>query len=185
GGVNVFLHAKTGRLRYEKERDVLVLTLFNGKGEQGIEPISHQILFEETSVILPLKEILGRPEVFRRLDYMMWPELWEEYRTVGRSPSARAQKIKIQLEVQERLVMSLATLTFLTVAIPLGIWVGRSETSINLALAVGLAMAYYFSVMAFSWLEGKIDWRPDLLIWLPSLFLSLLGWILLRRLAKH
>ncbi len=191
-GVNVFLHASSGYLRYEKDRDALVLTLLNGTGEKwgGIKPdqVPPQVLFKETSIALPLKEILGAPTTIKRFDYMTLSELLVEHGKVYRArlPSPdHARKIVIQLEIQKIMVMSFAVLSLLFIAIPLGIKVGRAETSANLVLAVGLALGYYFIVMALSLLEEKTHWRPDLFIWLPNFAFQGLGLFLLNRLSKH
>jgi lipopolysaccharide export system permease protein len=81
--------------------------------------------------------------------------------------------------------MACSVLAFAAIAIPLGIRVSRLETYANLALALGLAMAYYLSMVLITWLEGFPLLRPDLLVWIPNVILIGLGLLLLQRMNKH
>jgi lipopolysaccharide export LptBFGC system permease protein LptF len=72
-------------------------------------------------------------------------------------------------------ILSLAVL-----AVPLSLRVGRKETFVNAALALGVALAYYTLMSAAEWVTDPAL-RPDLLAWAPSLAILGLGVALLRR----
>jgi lipopolysaccharide export system permease protein len=69
--------------------------------------------------------------------------------------------------------------------VPLAVKSAHAEIFIHLFLALLLAMGFYFSVIAISWLEDFPRWRPDLLLWIPNLLLQALGFVLFRRTARH
>ena len=74
------------------------------------------------------------------------------------------------------------TLAFL--AVPLAVRVGRSETFVNAALALAIALSYYLLSSMASYVKDPAL-RPDLLVWLPNLTVLVLGWFLLRRASRH
>ena len=65
-------------------------------------------------------------------------------------------------------------------AVPLSLRVGRRETFVNAAVALGVALAYYTLASAAEWVTDPAL-RPDLLAWAPSLLVLALGTWLLRR----
>ena len=77
---------------------------------------------------------------------------------------------------------SVFSLAFL--AVPLAVRVGRSETFVNSAIALGVALTYYLLTSMAAYVKDP-DLRPDLLIWLPNVVVVGLAWTLLRRAARH
>ena len=186
-GVNVFLHSEKGFLRYDEKENSIILTLLQGVGEKystsakGIE--TQSIAFENTVVSLPLRSLLGGNHFTKRLGYMTLSELLQERQKL--QDKSKNHRVVIDLEIQKNAIMSFAVLSLVLVAIPLGIKLSRAETSANIVLAVGLALGFYFIVMAISWLETRPQYRPDLLVWLPNISFQILGILLFRRALKH
>ena len=179
-GINLLMHSNKGYLRYDCEKDNIVLTLIGGIAEKYSEKYGEfggtHIVFQNTSISLPLKNLLGSNTFYKKIGYMSLPELLQErYKINKNDPATLQRKISIQLEIQKNAVMAFATLALVLIAIPLGIKVGRSETSANIAVAVALALAYYFVVMAISWLESKPYLRPDILVWIPNILFQTTG----------
>ena len=77
---------------------------------------------------------------------------------------------------------SVFSLAFL--AVPLAVRVGRSETFVNAAIALGIALTYYLLTSMAAYVKDP-DLRPDLLIWLPNIVVVGLAWTLLRRASRH
>ena len=69
-------------------------------------------------------------------------------------------------------------------AVPLAVRVGRSETFVNAAIALTVALSYYVLSSAAGWVKNPV-FRPDLLVWLPNLIVVTLAVALLRRASKH
>lgn len=192
-GVNVFLHSEKGLLRYDDQTNKIVLTLLQGVGEKYTTHedghLDTQVIsFDHTDVALPLDRLLGSSTFHKRLGYMTLSELLHERNRVKyakRNSPHYAYKILTQLEMQKNAVMAFSILSLIFIAIPLGIKLSRAETSANIVLAVGLALGFYFIVMAISWLESKPHWRPDLLVWIPNLTFQCLGFGLFKRALQH
>ena len=77
---------------------------------------------------------------------------------------------------------SVFSLAFL--AVPLAVRVGRSETFVNAAMALGIALSYYLLSSMASYVKDPA-FRPDLLVWAPNVVVVALAWWLLRRAARH
>lgn len=69
-------------------------------------------------------------------------------------------------------------------AVPLAVRVGRSETFVNAAIALAVALSYYVLSSAAAWVKNPAL-RPDLLVWLPNIIVVTLAVALLRRASKH
>ena len=69
-------------------------------------------------------------------------------------------------------------------AVPLAVRVGRSETFVNAAIALTVALSYYVLSSAAAWVKNPV-FRPDLLVWLPNIIVVTLAVALLRRASKH
>lgn len=69
-------------------------------------------------------------------------------------------------------------------AVPLAVRVGRSETFVNAAIALTVALSYYVLSSAAGWVKNPV-FRPDLLVWLPNLIVVTVAVALLRRASKH
>ncbi len=78
--------------------------------------------------------------------------------------------------------VSVFSLAFL--AVPLAVRVGRAETFVNAALALGVALSYYLLSSMAAYVKDPAL-RPDLLVWAPNVVVLALGWSLLRRAARH
>ncbi len=69
-------------------------------------------------------------------------------------------------------------------AVPLAVRVGRSETFVNAAIALAVALSYYVLSSAAAWVKNPV-FRPDLLVWLPNIIVVTVAVALLRRASKH
>ena len=69
-------------------------------------------------------------------------------------------------------------------AVPLAVRVGRSETFVNAAIALAVALSYYILSSAAAWVKNPAL-RPDLLIWLPNAVVLGVALTLLRRASRH
>lgn len=188
-GVNLFLHSQQGVLRYDEKKNAIVLTLLKGSGEKYNGSIDGQaVSFESTDIALPLTTMLGKEHFHKKIGYMTLSELRRERKkaeTIPHPPLRERSKILLQLEIQKNAVMSFAVLSLVLIAIPLGMKLSRAETSANIILAIGLALSFYFIVMAISWLESVPQYRPDFLVWLPHLLFQGLAIYLFRRALRH
>jgi lipopolysaccharide export system permease protein len=94
-------------------------------------------------------------------------------------------RMKVQMHMQKSFAMAFSVFSLAIFGVPLAIQVGRKESYANLAIALIIAMSYYFLIIAVSWLEGARGLRPDLLIWLPNIIFQAVGFYLIQRANRH
>jgi len=80
---------------------------------------------------------------------------------------ARRYLSDMQTEFQKRWVFAFASICFVLVGIPLGIRAQRKESSIGMAISLGVALSYYLVVILMSSLSKNFRAEPEMLIWLP------------------
>lgn len=187
--VERFAQAEDARVEFLRNESALRLTMLNGSTEQrepnpfynappDIEGIGS---FEEFTVRLELDRILQRGSKFTsKPSYLTLHELRERVRSSNPEDS-----LKYRVQIQQNFAMSLSIFALVIVAVPLGIRVGRKETLTNLAVALGLALLYYFLVTVATWFQEKPFLQPEFLIWLPNLLYLGIGVWLMGRSNRH
>lgn len=192
--VSVFVRAERGSFDYDQERDVIVLTVKqviaqkrNSDDPEAMGDVTQPMpMSGATSIILPLDKILGDSAVRRKLSMLTLGELIDLRQQklveeVDGMEGARAERIQVQMQIQQNFAQAFSVFSLAVLAIPLAIKASRKETLINIAIALVLAMGYYLMDEMISWLETSPDLRPDLLIWVPNIVYQTLGFTLLYR----
>jgi lipopolysaccharide export system permease protein len=193
GRVMATAQAESAEVSYEPDRDTLLLSLHRGSAEKrpGDEPENFaeqsipSLFFERMELQLPLGNLLAHYGPSQtRLKYMSLEELLGARRAAIRRGDF-AGRVAIQLQIQRQIVMAFATISMVLLGVPLAMKSAHSEIFIHLFLAILVAMGFYFSVIAISWLEDFPRWRPDILLWIPNLVLQAFGFLLFRRTARY
>jgi lipopolysaccharide export system permease protein len=85
------------------------------------------------------------------------------------------------MEMHFRFAQAVACVAFTMIGIPLGIKTSRRETSIGIALSLGLAFSYYFMSVLANSLKFSPSLYPEAILWLPILVFQIGGiWLLWR-----
>lgn len=87
-------------------------------------------------------------------------------------------------QLMSHLASAFSIFSLALLAVPLAVRVGRSETFVNAAVALVVALSYYILSSAAAWVKNPV-YRPDLLVWLPNLIVIIVAVALLRRASKH
>ncbi len=87
-------------------------------------------------------------------------------------------------QLMAHLAAAFSIFSLALLAVPLAVRVGRSETFVNAAIALAVALSYYVLSSAAAWVKNPV-FRPDLLVWLPNIIVVTLAVALLRRASKH
>lgn len=199
--VKEFLRAASGELRFDRENLELVLRVFDATAEfrdtDNLENFRgggamRTAFFEQTDFALPMDDLFGESKTPRmKMKYMTFAQLMEA-RQQALTQEAEAgvegiseDRMKIQMQLQKNCAMAFSTFSLALFGVPLAIQVGRKETYANLAIALVVAMAYYFLMIVATWFEGNPAVRPDLLIWLPNILFQSLGMYLIHRASRH
>lgn len=126
----------------------------------------------------------------RKLRWLTTSELLEAMETGWQLPeNAKPEEVAIaKLEplkqINAHLASALSVLTLSALAIPLAVRVGRQETFINAAVALGVALSFYVLSAMAAWAKSPSA-HPEILVWLPNLCVAILAAILFRRASRH
>lgn len=80
----------------------------------------------------------------------------------------RRRAMEMRIELNQRLLMSLSVLLFLYFGIPMGIRPHRRESSIGIAMSLGMVFCFYILMTLMEELADQAALRPDLLTWVPG-----------------
>ena len=197
--VKLFLRAKEGEINFDKTNNALVLTLRDGTAEQrddsGSEELADEpmrsLFFGELPIELPMGKIFDeKSQRQARIKEMTFSQLMVKRDLALAKETEAAEgiskdRMKVQMHMQKSFAMAFSVFSLAIFGVPLAIQVGRKESYANLAIALIIAMTYYFLIIAVSWLEGARALRPDLLIWLPNLIFQAVGFYLIQRANRH
>ena len=179
------LRAEKGFVSARPEERKLLLDLYNVRGDlrdpkdpTNVHKIRPGTTAQRYPIELDLSRALRQARASRQLGDLVFPELREEIRGLrdrGIYPAAAL------MEAHQRVAAAVACLAFTLIGIPLGIKASRRETSIGIALSLGLALAFYFVTVLATTLKSRPYLYPEAILWSPNLIFELLGlWLLWR-----
>lgn len=202
-----FTHAEEAQIRFVEaedslDDDKLQITLKNAMTEERsrrdpADVANSQIRFSgigNAPISVSLGSILGDgtlPKERRKLRWFTITELmqlrgegWKKDPQKDPIEEVEADRIQIQMQMQNYLTSAMSVLSLAILGIPLGIRVSRSETFVNIGIALALALTFYLLTTFVSWIEDPAL-RPDILIWIPNILYQVIGFTLLYKAAKN
>ena len=200
GRLTQTVHAREARLApsvNSKGEGILRVELTDARlekrqpGDETFASPSSFIQARTTSLEFAASGVFKDGENFqRKLRWLTTSELldamdkgWQVAPNATRKEKEQGQMLAAtQLMAHLASAFSVFSLAFL--AVPLAVRVGRSETFVNAAIALGVALTYYLLTSMAAYVKDP-DLRPDLLIWLPNVVVVGLAWTLLRRASRH
>ena len=179
------LRAQKGIVSAKPEEHKLVLDLYNVRTDlrdprepTNVHKIRPDTTIQHYPIEMDLSRALRQARATRQLGDLVFSELVDEIRDLrahGIYPAAAL------LEAHQRVAGAVACLAFTLIGIPLGIKTSRRETSIGIALSLGLALVFYFVTILANTLKSRPALYPEAILWSPNLFFELLGlWLLWR-----
>ncbi|MGC6456573.1 MAG: LptF/LptG family permease [Coraliomargaritaceae bacterium] len=198
--VKRFVRAATGQLGFNEESSELILRVFNATAEirdaSNLEDFGsgqmQTVFFEQTDFSLPLDKVIGdrskRNLKISNMDFSQLMALRSKALAAELSENTSViskERMRAQTQIQKNCAMAFSTFSLALFGVPLAIQAGRKETYANLAMALVVAMTYYFLMVVVTWLEDNPALRPDLLVWLPNLLFQTAALFLIVRAARH
>ena len=198
GNAKQFVRAKRGNIAAMQANGHLVITLHGASALRyktsdpsnmsDITPSSSRS--DDFKVELPMDQLLGPVATPFKLSLLTLGELLEQ--RDGNPPNNDHPTLKqktqwrmdVQMQIQRNFAAAFSVLALSLFGLPLALRVGRSENFVNLVLALGLALGYYFLLFSVSLLRVHPEMRPDLLLWIPNILFESLGLFLLYRAAR-
>lgn len=192
------LRADAGTLTYDADRDALILKLEKGFVElrdednpNDLSRIQPSLFFDNLTIRLPLGDLMqskgpARVRVVNLPFDQKRDRLVQLQRRLRDAPAEEVETIEknimeVKFQIQSSFANAFSVLSLGLLAIPLGVKASRRETTINLFIAIGLAVLYYTLTVMIGWLEDNPAARPDLLIWSPNILAQgLAAWLLVR-----
>ena len=186
GHLSKVVFAKEGQLTIDKEHSSLLLKLQDAHFEErdsqdpdNFAKIRQGIVMKSGTFPMSLKKLFEEKTRWRHLNSYHLMELLAE---IGKNNSSHLQ---LQVELNKRFSISLATIAFALIAIPLGITAHRKETSVGFALSLAIAFGYFFFIIIADTFRSNPNAHPIVLIWLPNIIFTTLGIFLFRRLVRR
>lgn len=91
------------------------------------------------------------------------------------------EQMSLAVELNKRLALSFACIAFVLLGVPLGIKAHRKESSVGIAISLGVVFCFYLFILVTESLASRPELRPDFIVWLPVLICVTLGSILIER----
>ena len=88
---------------------------------------------------------------------------------------------EIRVELHKRAALGCAAFFFALIGMPLGIRSHRRESTIGVAIGLGIALVYYMAMILADALKGSPGIHPELLVWLPAIICGVVAAILIPR----
>ena len=200
GRLTQTVHAREARLApslNRKGEGILRVELTDARlekrqpGDETFASPSSFIQARTTSLEFPASGVFKDGENFqRKLRWLTTSELldamdkgWQVAPNATRKEKEQGQMLATT-QLMSHLASAFSVFSLAFLAVPLAVRVGRSETFVNAAIALGVALTYYLLTSMAAYVKDP-DLRPDLLIWLPNVVVVGLAWTLLRRASRH
>lgn len=192
-GVVRNIRAEWGEIRTDMTNRLLLIDLYNVQlmqpdENQPLDPSKARYLAATNyPVRLDINELLEKRNVRKKAVNMTYAELFEALRNVRAtfpdlSPDdLQRQRMKLILEINQRVALSLSCFAFVLLGVPLGLKSHRKESSVGIGISLLLAFAFYFFVILADSLVDRPQYRPDLIQWIPIIVAELIGLALIRR----
>ena len=192
-GVKRSVRAKSGTIRSDRDQQALLIDLYDVRIDEPDtkhpdDPSrARYINAKHYPVKLAFLDLLKKQNVRKKTSDMTYRELIHairDIRSVYPQLGVRdllRQRMAMVVEANTRLALSLTCFALPLLGIPLAMKSRRKESSVGIAISLGLVFMYYFFIILADALIDHPGARPDLIIWIPVLGFEIAGFFSIRR----
>lgn len=130
-------------------------------------------LFEDESLVAAKEKLERLTNLRNRFEHLA--------RVLENLARYRKELRKHTFELHRRFAMASAAFCFLMLGMPLGIRARRRESTIGIAISLGIALLYYLLVVAGEQFTKNVGGPVHLIVWIPAVVcLSVSAWLISR-----
>jgi lipopolysaccharide export system permease protein len=175
--------AKSGRIRVSQDSANISMKL----SDVRIEPYygNKPAFLDSYTVVVPEALDVDKPRQ-RLVDKTIGELLYELWHLRSSHPTVSgADRLQLRTEllfrINKRLAVSVSSFFFVLLGAPLGVKAHRRESSIGVAISLGLVLVFYIFIIVAESLSEHPAAHPELIVWLPVLIAGILGTVLIQR----
>ncbi len=174
--------APEGEILVDKANQKLKIILYDCNIiDKSANPPS-RVFNKKVEFALDYGKNFNQKRISKRAKYMTLTELLSRIRI---DKKLNRKTLKLEIELNQRIAMSLAPIAFLLLGLPLAIRTSRRETSINLFLSIIMGGGFYLAVIIFQSLDSKPGIYPQYLLWLPNFIYQIVGTVLIIKITRR
>ena len=179
------ISAKTGEVYTDKEKEILVVKLYdcmvedkNSNAGEGVQRMyAKELEFNyHYGKRANMKRLTTKPKYMRLTDLMGRIRL---------TKSLNKDTTELEVELNQRIAFALSPIAFLLLGLPLAIRTNRRETSIGLFLSVILAGVFFLAIILCESFCSFPKIYPQYLLWLPNIIYQIAGAVMTYRISQR
>jgi len=177
--------AKSGVIMVAENKNDLLLDLYDVRVDPFFDDRPGAMFCRRWPLTIP--DATRAREYRKKEDDMTYGELLNGILNVAEhnpqlaSDDLARERMLLLVELNKRLALSASCYAFVLLGIPLGIRTHRKESSVGVAISLGLMFSFFLFILVAESLAKRPETQPHLIVWLPVLISVLLGSVLLNR----
>jgi len=192
-GVRRSIRAKRGIIQPQTDPHKISIDLYDVRMDQPdasapLDPVKAdygQAAFYPLT--LDFTDMYRRKQVNKKVKDMSFFELTRGARNIQEAYPDLAyedlikNRMKLVVEANKRLALSICCFAFTLVGIPLGMRSKRRESSRGIGVSLGIVFLFYFFIILAESLIAHPHLRPDMLVWVPVIGGEITGFLLMHK----
>jgi lipopolysaccharide export LptBFGC system permease protein LptF len=135
--------------------------------------------FKSYCFFIPLGDVIKEYSI--TLKEMSSPKL---LKIIKDSKKQHISYVKCEQEFWLRWVFALAPISFIIVALPIGMLTGKGGKTIGFGMSLGVILIYYMLLMLSITLSEKNYVPASLMFWVPNVIVTMTGFYLFTKMVK-
>lgn len=182
------IRAEEGEVSIDSAQSKIILKLRNVRQEERVgtgenERFQVGARAQEMPISIPFQNPNLRKQEKRGLGISTLSDLTNEI-FYSAALEEKSRISSMLTEFHKRIALGFSCLTFTLVGIPLAIQTKRRETSIGVAISLGVVIAYYFMIVLAEAFKRNAAAYPELIVWAPNLIFQAIGFFLIWRMNQ-